>query len=580
MSQGRSPSGVASLRARFESNSSDKTPPQSRGRSPAGSVASDASRPLSKVRTSFVAVEPSGHMASTLEVPKTGPATFDGSQDTKPEAVTNPISTPPKANGLPSTTDINSQQGPSEALPAAESKPEKGDADQEIIPSKSQEEGLGSILKGSPFEGEVRHEEITQQTPAEHSDPGLQASKQSPDLTSTDPTASKESLAEIKPTTKPSDTSRPTSQPTQKPTISSGSSTKATMNGNTKESAESKTASKKAPAAIRTQDALHGPGKAAKAPSKDDGASKRSANSPLTPHTPTSSTSAAPKASSQPAKPLKTSAAPSAKESQGHSTQSKGPVKSSVDRVTSKVAETAKAATRPPTSKPVSSHQASTKPHAAATKPRPKSPTKPVRLPAAATAPTASSAAKHDEGGAPPQARSPGRQSSVSTATKGRAGSLSRPTRPVRASLPAHSKPAEKSKSKPRTSMASTGASSGSFLERMMRPTQSSAQKTHDKVEPKSPPRKVLAANPKRKSGDTDPSKVDDRESEQAPAHHPEPEGADHHQQVSKSTDAHPDPLTDPTTAKSDEVAKEIESAAPAASTTKAEEPQTVDAAQ
>ncbi|MDI1491074.1 MAG: hypothetical protein OHK93_002280 [Ramalina farinacea] len=579
MSQGRSPSGVASLRARFESNSSDKTPPGSRGRSPAGSVASDTSRPLSKVRTSFVAVEPSGHMASTLEVPKTGPATFDGSQDPKPEAVTNPISKPPKANGLPSTTDINGQQGSSEIPPAAEFKPEKGDADEEAIPTKSREEGLGSILKGSPFEGELGNEDTAQQARAEHSDPALQASKQSPALTSTDPLASKQGSDETKPTTKPSDTSRPTSRSTQKPTISSGSSTKATMNGKTKETADPKTASKKAPAAIRTQDAPHGQGKAAKAPSKDDGASKGSVKTPSTPHTPISSTSTAPKASSQPAKPLKASAAPSAKPSQGHSTQSKGPVKSSVDRVTSKVAETAKAATRPPTSKPASSHSAPNKPHAAATKPRPKSPTKPVKLPAAATAPTASSAAKHDEGVAPPQARSPGRQSSVSTATKGRAGSLSKPTRPVRASLPAHSKPAEKSKPKPRTSMASTGASSGSFLERMMRPTQSSAQKTHDKVEPKSPPRKVSAAKPKRKSEETDATKSDDRELEQTPAQQPDPENTDHHHETPESANAHPDPLTDPTTAKSDEVAKEIESTAPAASTTEAEEPQKVDAA-
>ena len=575
MSQGRSPSGVASLRARFESNSSDKTPPGSRGRSPAGSVASDTSRPLSKVRTSFVAVEPSGHMASTLEVPKTGPAPFDGSQDTKPEAMTNPISTPPKANGLPSTTDINSQQGLSEGLPAAESKPEKGDADQEVIPSKSREEGLGSILKGSPFEGEVGDEDTTQQAPAEHSDPALQASKQSPALTSTDPIAINEESDDIEPTSEPSNTTRPTSQPTQKPTSSSGSNTKATMNGKTKETADPKPASKKAPAAIRTQDAPHGPGKAAKAPSKDDGASKGSVKSPSTPHTPISSTSAAPKTSSQLAKSLEASAAPSAKPSQGHSTQSKGAVKSSVGRVTSKVAETAKAATRPSTSKPASSHPTSTKPHATATKPRPKSPTKPVRLPAAATAPTASSAAKHDESGAPPQARSPGRQSSVSTGTKGRASSLSKPTRPIRASLPAHSKPAEKSKPKPRTSMASTGASSGSFLERMMRPTQSSAQKTHDKVEPKSPPRKVSAAKPKRKSEDTDASKVDDRELEQAS----EPKDTDHHP-ASESADAHPVPLTDPTTAKTDEVAKEIESAAPAASSAKPEEPRTVDAAQ
>lgn len=127
--------------------------------------------------------------------------------------------------------------------------------------------------------------------------------------------------------------------------------------------------------------------------------------------------------------------------------------------------------------------------------------------------------------------------------------------------------------------MASTGASSGNFLERMMRPTQSSAQKTHDKVEAKSPPRKTLAPKPKRKSGETDAAQVDDTELEQAPEQHAEPKDADHHQ-TPESADAHPVPLADPTPAKSDEVAKEIESAAPATSSTRPEEPQTADVAQ
>lgn len=134
------------------------------------------------------------------------------------------------------------------------------------------------------------------------------------------------------------------------------------------------------------------------------------------------------------------------------------------------------------------------------TKLRPKSPTRPVRLPAAATATTASSAAK--VGDAPPS-RSPSR-SSVSNIRKpavlgrDRAAPSSNARKSTsRVSLPAASN--ESQKPKARVSTASAKAPEGSFLARMMRPTQSSASKTHEKVEhvvTKSHP-----TRPKRKSG-------------------------------------------------------------------------------
>ena len=54
-------------------------------------------------------------------------------------------------------------------------------------------------------------------------------------------------------------------------------------------------------------------------------------------------------------------------------------------------------------------------------------------------------------------------------------------------------KPMEKEKAKPRMSVAGGSAAGGSFLERMMRPTQSSAQKTHERMDSAkiSPPRKL-----------------------------------------------------------------------------------------
>lgn len=137
-------------------------------------------------------------------------------------------------------------------------------------------------------------------------------------------------------------------------------------------------------------------------------------------------------------------------------------------------------------------------------KPRPKSPTRPVRLPGSATAPTAASAAKID---AAPAAVAKPRDRVSSNPTSLRLKS-------ARTSLPPRSKPAEKAEDKPksRLSTASSKAPEGSFLDRMMRPTQSSSQKTHEKVEAKSPPRKTNGLRPKRKSDGSEKTKSDNVE--------------------------------------------------------------------
>ncbi len=130
-------------------------------------------------------------------------------------------------------------------------------------------------------------------------------------------------------------------------------------------------------------------------------------------------------------------------------------------------------------------------------KPRPKSPTRPVRLPAAATALTAAAAAKVD--GSPPS----------HVAGKHPPNPAKPLPKPTRTSLPAGPKPVDKPKAfKPRTSMASSKAPEGSFLERMMRPTQSSSQKTHDKA-PKAPQSKHQGTKPKRMSEGSDKSKTE-----------------------------------------------------------------------
>ena len=79
-----SPSGFASLRARFEQNKheSDSSPPP-RGRSPAGGLGNEPGRPLSKIRTNFVAVEPGVPVSHNLAMPAREGDAMDGSVESK-----------------------------------------------------------------------------------------------------------------------------------------------------------------------------------------------------------------------------------------------------------------------------------------------------------------------------------------------------------------------------------------------------------------------------------------------------------------------------------------------------------------
>ncbi|KAK5090415.1 hypothetical protein LTS08_002684 [Lithohypha guttulata] len=112
------PAGVKNLRAMFEHKTSDQsTSPSSRGRSsPNGSLASSNSRPVSKVRSSFVAVERSGEAGQ------------------------------PSQWGLRKTSDVSSMaEVREEAL--------TGDTTNEASHTSTVEgSDLGAILKGSAFE--------------------------------------------------------------------------------------------------------------------------------------------------------------------------------------------------------------------------------------------------------------------------------------------------------------------------------------------------------------------------------------------------------------------------------------------
>ena len=126
------------------------------------------------------------------------------------------------------------------------------------------------------------------------------------------------------------------------------------------------------------------------------------------------------------------------------------------------------------------------------TKAKPRSPTRPVKLPSHLTAPTASSAAKH--GDANPTASSTVRKPAPRPATN-----TSKPP-PTRRDGPRQSLPGT-SAARPSESRASTRAPDDGFLARMMRPTASSASKTaekpNEKAEVKSPPKRASSVRSK-----------------------------------------------------------------------------------
>ena len=504
MSVGISPSGVASLRAKFEQKDEASSPP-SRGRSPAASlsVTSDTSRPISKVRTSFVAVEPSGQMGDLNafeELGSKGPALNDdgagdfatngavqkpktnGIELTPPKSISNKEtaterttpespsrkqdSTPPNvldmANGTPPAADLD----PPKATPVnnTPSTPPSNPHEAAAVCDGAAQDGkaspLGSILKGSPFE---------------------QDEKKGEELKAQDTGATIEPAPSLEQQAKGPNTPMTNGKPKEALTPKAGVNSRR------------KTASR--PSAI----------------GKKSVAQPVSSTTELSEKKPQNSTNSAPTTPKSTATPSehsfskKVSPNPAASE-ELKKENLKDARKTTAERQSRpSVAPKAPAAASKLTAKPKGKSGPTSPP--SFTKPRPKSPTRPVRLPGSATAPTAASAAKLDASSAAtakPRDRIPSNPTSI------------RP-KPARISLPAGSKPAEKAKDKPksRLSTVSSKASEGSFLDRMMRPTQSSSQKTHEKVEVKTPPKKTNGVKPKRKSDGSEKVKSENVETEE-----------------------------------------------------------------
>jgi hypothetical protein len=160
-------------------------------------------------------------------------------------------------------------------------------------------------------------------------------------------------------------------------------------------------------------------------------------------------------------------------------------------------------------------------------KPRPKSPTKPVKLPASLTAHTASSGSK--TANAPPPSRqslsrASGNIQSGSTRSPSRATTSSK-TGPTRnpstlksaTNRPSLGPPPNNLKKQPsKTTLSSTAPADEGFLARMMRPTTSSASKTAEKA-PATPPKRSQSV--KRPSTIDGPQKQDVRKRNGSPVH-------------------------------------------------------------
>ncbi|KAF2271180.1 hypothetical protein CC78DRAFT_528094 [Lojkania enalia] len=535
MTENRASSGVRNLRAMFE-NPSAASSPEPRGRSPAGRDLDTPGRPTSKIRASFVSVEPSVVVAKDLGTIKGTPEgvnhpqaqrreSFSVSQDLEEETtelkkiVSQEADARKDSNATPEVV-------PEEAVASRESSRPAPP----IRQTTSTMPNLGRIMKGSDFpEPETKGEEKPQaQEIAPKAAPELEpvvavvdekpAASPAADapgdnlhkIVSEAQVGSSLKLAnpknevdilggealppmELPPSTSSTETS------TEAPKAAASTPSKAKVNGTSNYATPSgKTAAKK-PAAISTSKAATTKASSSKSPLPKSPGVARLPKTPTTPKpTSSASTSKAPMASKPATKviaPKEQSKAPAPK-------TSRASLRPSTTSTTASAAAKAKAPVleakkpNPKTAAPAPKENTTTSP-SGFKKPRPKSPTRPIRLPSHLTAPTASSAAKHEEDGQK-LARKP---STVSRPTAPKTAPTAR-KQPSRASLVPSSASTTK---RPESRNSTRGAPDESFLARMMRPTTSSASKTHEKVS--SPPRRGasvrVSAKPKPGEGST-----------------------------------------------------------------------------
>lgn len=458
----RTPSsgGVRNLRAMFENKGADnQTSPPSRGRSPAPSDTSVQSRPVSKVRTSFVAVERPGDLGGQ-QWGLRKMSDVSSMAEVKEEA----FKEQEAAGGLDGATD-------KESAVISNGTPKKGATEGNKGPDSVSEAASsgGNISKGQPSKP-----------------PSPENSKRVPDLKEKQP---ENSTAKDKVTPQTKSTQSSTSNPasTADKSATTAPSTKRSIPPKISTAKDSKAESSRKPPKS--------------SPSKPTVGSPTTSRAPKTPSTPGSTKSTVKKtakdssgaAASAPSSKTDTSAHKTSRPSLASTTAS--------SRARTSAANAAKLPS--PKSKEIKSKDQSKGGEVTTggfIKPKPKSPTRPVRLPAAATASTTSSSAKTGGG----LSRSPSRVSVASKPTEG-PGLARKNTTSKRERLPPPSTTnnsvrksasraslslagansttngTNKERPKSRVSISTSGkAPDDSFLARMMRPTASSSQKTHE----------------------------------------------------------------------------------------------------
>ncbi|KAL8662000.1 MAG: hypothetical protein Q9168_008323 [Polycauliona sp. 1 TL-2023] len=521
-------SGFANLRAKFENK--DENSPPSRGRSPAGQDNVKGSG--RKIRTSFVSVERSGQMSPLIDQRESMGSNEDqtfvteGAKD--PKAAMNIQNVDgPKTNGV--TAASKKQEGGQESRkkqgnPDTANKHGNGTLELEeavdqdainpdkpttageddapsMLPSDPKDEGaisggaalvpkgesLGTLLKGSEFEAEKE--------PSKKMSP-----KKSPQKS---PQKSPKKAAA------PANPSTPVKKTRDSP---KSTPAKAVGTPNVNGSPKTKSATPR-PSTLNRPQAPSALNPAGTPPSATEDAK-----------TPISETASASPVASKP--PMKQPREKTSLPRQSTPKQAgDAPKPADKERPKPSVPKASRLSTNTRASQPAGPATTSKPNGAVATgaskksgprspnmvKPKPRSPTRPVRLPGAATASTAASSAK--TGSTVP----PRPESRAATSNASKPSTLNKPngvkgppkttlanirSRAPRSSLPA-STIEQKPKPKPRTSIASTSAPGNDFLSRMMRPTTSSASKTHEKVEQKTPPKRRISARPKRISDET-----------------------------------------------------------------------------
>ncbi|KAL8907141.1 MAG: hypothetical protein Q9171_005983 [Xanthocarpia ochracea] len=505
--------GFADLRAKFE-NRNDTSPP-SRGRSPVDQESVKGSG--RKIRTNFVPVERSGQMCPSIDQRESMGSNEDHTSVTEgakdPKAEMNGEETEKlKTNGIAAASG-NQEEGQvlpnkeptseatnnigndnlelavandSHAINPDKSVTAEDDDAPPMLPSDPKDEeavsggaalvpraeSLGALLKGSEFEAEKK-------PPSEISSPKKSPKKATAPNNPSTPVRKNEGSPKSTPV-KAAGTPNINGAPKAKSAMSSRNGVNKPQVQPTAKPAETSSPAAKnpGPPVSETTPAY---------PTTNKSPPKQPSNKPTSPKQQTQFEDAPKPAEKDGKKP--TLQKPSRLSTNTKSTQSAGP------------------ATTKPNGKAATVVPKRSGPHSPSTvKPKPRSPTRPVRLPGGATASTAASSAKTGSTVPPrPESRAAVSNPTKPSTLKKPSGTQGPPkpaaanirTKPPRSSLPAPTTE-QKAKPKPRTSIASTKAPGNDFLSRMMRPTQSSASKTHEKIEQKTPPKKRTSGRPKR----------------------------------------------------------------------------------